>query len=397
MPSTASRTVSFAREKFGAARLLATSHHGMPYLAHALFAMVPVPTHAVPTLAVDEAWRLYVNPEFVDSISIRELAAVLIHEACHMVRDHAGRARDLGVAPTERFTWNLCADAEINDDLLNLPLPRQPIVPDLLGLPRHGLAEEYFASRPEDPENCTSDCGSGADGRPRSWDLPTDGHQGEVSPMTAELIRHAVAAEILATPAGQVTPGFRAWALALRGPSVSWKRVLRSKVRNATSAVSGKVDYSYSRPSRRPTFDGIVLPTLRAPSPEVVVVIDTSGSMVSRMDLLEQALGELRGIIRDAGSSDGAVRVVVADAAVHAVQRVWAPSAVELVGGGGTDMGAGIDAARTLVPRPNICVVLTDGYTPWPASPPPFPVVVALLDGGASDPPSWASVVRING
>ena len=45
--------------------------------------------------------------------------------------------------------------------------------------------------------------------------------------------------------------------------------------------------------------------------------------------------------------------------------------AIRLEGGGGTDMGAGLDAAAALRPRPDLIIVLTDGFTPWRPAPPP--------------------------
>jgi hypothetical protein len=71
---------------------------------------------------------------------------------------------------------------------------------------------------------------------------------------------------------------------------------------------------------------------------------------------------------------------------------------VQLTGGGGTDMGAGIAAACALRPRPAVTVVLTDGYTPWPSQPPKGTRVVAgLLGEGAPEAPGWARTVRIPG
>jgi hypothetical protein len=62
-------------------------------------------------------------------------------------------------------------------------------------------------------------------------------------------------------------------------------------------------------------------------------------------------------------------------------------------------MGAGITAAAGLRPRPSVVVVLTDGMTPWPASPPPgVRVVVALIGPGRAGvprPPAWARVVEV--
>jgi hypothetical protein len=43
-----------------------------------------------------------------------------------------------------------------------------------------------------------------------------------------------------------------------------------------------------------------------------------------------------------------------------------------------------------------VCVVLTDGYTPWPsAAPKGMRVVVGLLGERAPEAPSWARSVRV--
>ena len=69
---------------------------------------------------------------------------------------------------------------------------------------------------------------------------------------------------------------------------------------------------------------------------------------------------------------------------------------MQLIGGGGTDMGAGIAAAAALRPRPAVTVVLTDGFTPWPPGPPKgMRVVIGLLGEQAPTAPSWARAVRV--
>ena len=126
---------------------------------------------------------------------------------------------------------------------------------------------------------------------------------------------------------------------------------------------------------------------------EVAVVCDTSGSMTD--DLLAMALAEVEGLLRSLGMSRQ-VRVLACDTAAAPAQRVSSSRQVELVGGGGTDMGAGITAAYALRPRPAITVVLTDGYTPWPdRAPKGMRVVVALLGDSSPDAPAWARAVRV--
>ncbi len=41
----------------------------------------------------------------------------------------------------------------------------------------------------------------------------------------------------------------------------------------------------------------------------------------------------------------------------------------KFAGGGGTDMRVGIERTTQQRPRPEVIVVFTDGYTPWPAPP----------------------------
>ena len=131
-----------------------------------------------------------------------------------------------------------------------------------------------------------------------------------------------------------------------------------------------------------------VIPSLRAKVPNAAVVVDTSGSMGD--DMLSQAVGEISGILQ---SSGGRATIIATDSDVHAVESVTTTSLVPLDGGGGTDMGVGLDAAKKLSPAPDIVIVITDGYTPWPAkSPLDCPVVVATF----GDPgPSWAETVTI--
>ena len=81
---------------------------------------------------------------------------------------------------------------------------------------------------------------------------------------------------------------------------------------------------------------------------------------------------------------------------MHSARKVSSATQIELLGGGGTDMGKGIEAALAGRPRPDVIVVLTDGETPWPAAPPSrCRVVVGLLGPRPPVPPGWARAVRI--
>lgn len=382
--------------------------HRFPYLASALFACRVVMVPALKGVATDEGWRLYVGPGVVEALAVEELGTVLVHHVGHLLRDHAERARALGLGSTMRDidgqrsvfkTWVLAADIEINDDLADagLPLAADAVLPNQVGCEPGRLAEEYFHQLRADADPCP-ECGSGAHAVPRDWDLLDEAAR--VSPDAARLLRCQVAADILGQcqggqKPGTVPAGWERWARQILEPKVDWRRVLAAELRRGFQAAAGAVDYTYRRPSRRSRSVGrVVLPSLRRPTPEVAVVCDTSGSMTE--DLLGEVLGEVDGILRSVGVRRHQVRVLSCDAAVHAVKRVSAARHVELVGGGGTDMGAGLAAAQALRPPPDLIVVLTDGFTPWPLDAPTGPaVVVGLLGPAPPAPPPWARVVHI--
>ena len=380
---------------FAVARVWAVAR--MPYLAGALFACQPRAAPESGTVAVDQRWRVLADPAIVEQLDAEQLGRLLIHLCSHLVRDHAGRAERGGVGDGERARWNRATDAGINDDLLV-----GDCVPDVagdlpadLGCEPSGLAEAYFDAAADGPRRW--DCGPGADGSPGADD------DGGLDPQQAELLRLGVAAEIQRAAArdpGSVPAGWQRWAEHVLPSRVDWRRVLAAELRAAIAAVAGRVDYSYRRPSRRASVDdAVVLPTLVHPVPDVAIVCDTSGSMHD--GLLARALAEVEGVLTRAGLRGQRVRVLAVDAAVQATRRVSSASQVLLAGGGGTDMGEGLAAAAALRPRPSIVIVLTDGYTPWPARPPRgVRVLVGLLrEPGYREPwepPAWARSIVID-
>ncbi|MFI9803673.1 VWA-like domain-containing protein [Streptomyces sp. NPDC052301] len=396
--------------KLFAARLHAA--RARPYLATALFALRPVESRQVPTMGVDRYWRCYVSPAFVDRTPLEELAAVWVHEVAHLLRDHHGRsdrfAREHGLAgPAERLRMNIAADCEINDDVYGTGLvrPEGAVTPERLGLSDGELMEDYlrqFRLGPHLERLAWLDCGSGADGLGRGWELGPDGAYG-LSEQERDAIRFRVAQGINGRP-GDAPKGWRRWAREVFHPPQPWRRLLGSALRSAVFAPGAGEDYHYGRPARRSSgLPGVVLPSLRRRPPRVCVVVDTSGSVSD--DELGSALLEVTAICRAVGGRRDLVSVLSCDAAARTVQPLCRTEGIDLVGGGGTDLRTGF--ARALRTRPDVVVVLTDGQTPWPEARPACRTVVGLFprSGGSYDeddpdyrpdaPPAWARVVTI--
>ncbi|MFB8182705.1 VWA-like domain-containing protein [Streptomyces sp. NPDC055966] len=383
-----------------------------PYLATALFALRPVESRQVPTMGVDRYWRCYVSAAFVDRTPVAELAAVWVHEVAHLLRDHHGRgdrvARERGLTgPAERLRMNIAADCEINDDVYGdgLVCPEDAVTPGKLGLRPGELMEDYlrqFRLGPRLARQAWLDCGSGADGLERPWELGPGGAHG-LSEQERDAVRFRVAQGIRGAP-GNAPQGWRRWAEEVFHPPQPWRQLLGSALRSAVSASGVGEDYRYGRPARRSAgLPEVVLPSLRRSPPRVCVVVDTSGS-VSDAEL-GSALLEVAAICRASGGRRDLVSVLSCDAAAQTVQPLYRTEGIELVGGGGTDLRTGF--ARALRMRPDVVVVLTDGQTPWPEARPPCRTVVGLFPraGGSYDendpgyrpdtPPAWARVVTI--
>lgn len=398
------------QEKLGKARLLVTEI--FPYLAPAIYSMLPRSKPGLGTFAVDKYWRLYVDPAAVDKWDVPAIAAVLEHEVGHLMREHDARY-PVGINPK---VWNICGDVEINDDIRKedkLALPDGCVYPEDLGAVEGLSAEEYLRHLMQQAKNnpppdgqgipinlpgygdggegkagvTEGDCGSCAGGQPRAYeDVPSEGDG--LDQAEADMIRRQVAEDI--SQRGDVPAGWARWADTILKPKVPWQKVIGNVVRSVMRQVAGMVDYSYQRRSRR-RLPGIVLPGLYRPVPKVAVIGDTSGSMgdVSQA----QILAEIEGIVRALGAE---IEFLSVDAAVHGgVQRVQRARDAKLLGGGGTDMGVGIAAAAES--KPDVIVVLTDGHTPWPsAAPSGIKVIVGIVGESVNDDaPEWAQKVRI--
>ncbi|HSA51441.1 MAG TPA: VWA-like domain-containing protein [Yinghuangia sp.] len=399
-------------DKLFAARLHAA--RARPYLATALFALHVVESRQVPTMGVDRHWRCYVSPGFVARTPLDELAGVWVHEVSHLLRDHHGRSdryarRHELTGAAERLRMNIAADCEINDDIYGdgLARPRGIVDPAKLELRNGELMEDYlrqFGLGPRTEIYAWLECGSGADGLDREWELGPDGAHG-LSPQERDAVRFRVAEGIKGMP-GDTPAGWQRWADEAFHPPQPWRELLGAAIRSAASGAGAGDDYTYGRPSRRSaSVPGAVLPSLRRTPPRVSVVIDTSGS-VSDAEL-GSALLEVAAIARAVGGRRDLVTVLSCDAAAQSVHSLCRAEGIPLVGGGGTDLREGFAQALRARPRPDVVVVLTDGQTPWPTTQPAARTVIGLFprpsrrvnernpDYTPDLPPQWARVVEI--
>lgn len=404
-------------EAFRLGRMLAVQH--MPYWARALFALSPLAATDLATFAVDARWRLYMDPALLTGPQRWDtptVAAVLLHEIGHLLRDHAGRAQSVP-SPLQHTAWNYAGDAEINDDLIaaGVALPEGVVTPATLGCADGDVAENYYAAIC-DPSHPMSDeahaaagmddagCGSGSGCTAVAAEIGDSDGGGDDAPAglaeaEAERVRTLTARDTTtfgSTGRGTVPAGVARWASETLTPApVAWQTILAAAVRRSMADAAGRMNYTYSRPSRR-QIPGIVRPAMREPLVSVAVVVDTSGSMSPTE--LDEAVGQVRRVARTSGVAGSSVQVITCDAQATDAQRATGAGTVALTGGGGTDMRVGIAAAMRLRPSPDVVIVLTDGFTPWPDSGIGARLICGLIAADPAyvpDPPTWATRVDI--
>jgi len=129
------------------------------------------------------------------------------------------------------------------------------------------------------------------------------------------------------------------------------------------------------------------MPSFYQPRPCPGFLIDTSSSMQNPQ--LSRAMTELGALTRQLGYGSEVI-VACCDAAVHGVRKIFNPSQLQLLGGGGTDLAKGLQWFVDRKSGPiDLLIIVTDCQTDWPADAPPFPVVTIRVGDGL--PPPWGN------
>ena len=389
-----------AQRRLQAARLWAVAN--FPYYSKALFACPVIAAPDAQRISIDEHWRIYAANQTLETLTAPQTAAELIHVLNHALRDHAQRARNTGVTAETATAWNVAADFEINDDLSEDGLDSDDwLYPYDWDLDDCWTAERYYRHILTDTTTTIAalrtECGSGSHSHRAIYELD-DPAVSALEPIDRKLLKHAVAAAVADHQkhhgVGSVPEGLSRWAQQTLHPRINWRQALAAALRSAVHHKTGTADYTWQRPPRRQQpHEAVLRPAMARPSPTVTVVVDTSGSMTRRE--LDQALTEISAIIRSVVCGDS-IRVLSVDTRTHTDQHIHNTNQITLAGAGGTDMAAGITTAAET--GPDAIVVITDGWTPWPATQPPGArrVIAALTDNHSlRNVPGWIEAIDI--
>lgn len=392
----------------------------MPYLSHVFSIMRTHTTDTVPTMCVDGDARLYINEEFVASLTPEETGYCLLHEVLHIVLSHGKRFRAACLTPTEkeRLCWNVAADLCIQQMLarhLQCAEPKGIVTIDgefldtgkrflsIPGLSRGMSTEQYYGlllplmppqsgkgkggqgqdeHGPLDPR----DAGSNSDGEPKPGEKQSSlVERAMLDEALQEAEREMEEAESKAP--GSVPGNLRkTLSTRLRKQPDPFDQ-LRNVVARSVASPIGQEEYTYRRLSRRQIPDMARKRGIVRWSPECSIIVDTSGSMCGREEKALTAVAQgLRRVQQP--------RVCLFDTVLHDDKRMSTIKNFQWKGYGGTDMTAAIQHADTKH-RADAIVLITDGETSWPSEPTRAKLIIALVaNPGSCQPPAWSTVVH---
>lgn len=360
-------------------------------LRHAFFASLVLCTptianESVPTAATDMKKIIY-NPKFIEGLDREVQLFVLAHEVMHIALKHG--LRNLGRDPE---LWNIACDFAINiilrdsgfkiwdkcciDQFNGHPvkfegMSAEQIYPELL---------KFAQQKPANGAGKNEQGGLSGDLRP-AGDLSTE-ERGKLEREINQMVAQAATA---AKMAGHIKGSLAHLVDGILQPPLTWKDLLREYCTKVTPE-----DESWSHRNRR--FQHTYLPGRRSEAMgELVIIGDTSGSLIGS-DIFAQIGAEIAEI-REQVKPD-CVRVVWADDDECSLEEVFEPNDEVVLhpkGGGGTDMRKPIRFVERY--EPIVCVLVTDGYTPWPEDQTPFPLIV--LCNTDAPVPDWAMRIRI--
>lgn len=388
-----------------------------------------LPMHAsdpdwCPTTATD-ARAFYFNPEYIAGLSLSQTQFMLAHEALHCALSHFARRQH-----RVKRKWDLACDYAVNplliDDGLEPP-PNALVMPPYKGmtaeeiypliedndlsqtLDRHaydqesaqggsgsGMTERDLGRPPSSRRTGESPDEPGGDrSAPRGEPQASGGLAGAPQPLAAherdtlsvQWQQRLAGAAQQAQQAGKLGGELARMIDHLLQPRLPW-RMLLARYMTATA----RDDYSYARPSRRQ--GDFILPSLRSHQLDVLVAVDTSGSIKD---------AEMREFMSEIDSLKGQVRARVTLLPCDAALCEGAPFRFEpweplvlpggIGGGGGTSFQPVFQWVAEAGVQPDLLVYFTDAQGEFPAAEPPYPVIW-LVKGRGTVP--WGQRIQLN-
>lgn len=337
------------------------------------------------------------NPEWVKTLTIHEVMAVICHEVMHVAQGHPWRR-----SGRDQSRWNDACDRAINPMLLaaNKKLPEPFLMPDMPGK----SAEEYYGHElkrqkidgsgraPKKDKGGQQGRGpqgsSGNQQQPQQNTTPPQQPQrdkrgqgvGEVrdypgpDKQAAEVKwqQAVLRAAAIAKMQGKLPAFVEQMVQEIKDTKIDWPSALRRFFEQCAAE-----DYSWKMPNKRYIAAGLYMPSLKSERMGPVVLLwDTSGSMDDQENRAIIA-GECKSIIEEVKPEK--TYVIYTDTEVHRVDEFEPDDEIKFnpIGGGGTNFKKAFERIKQEGWQPACFIGITDLYATLPEEAPEYPVIWA--------------------
>lgn len=343
-----------------------------PFFATLLMSTKAVETTDIETAATDME-HLYYNPEFIESLSDDVVLFVLAHEVMHIALMHGSRLNG-----RNRLIANYAMDYAINPILKDsgFTIWDQCLIdPKYFGMAWETiydlLMKDIDKAKKASPGKSTEQAAEDMFGDGGGMVEDVQAPKGNEDPATAAKARRSVQQRVaqaasMARMAGKFGGDLERMVSEILDPKVPWSVVLRDLMTRTS-----KDDEVWSRRNRR--FGDVYLPARYSEKMgEIVLIGDTSGSIGNAE--LAAYMAEAGAIAEDIRPER--IRILWCDTRVAGEQvfEDGEPLVAKPQGGGGTDMRVALKHAEQY--EPEVVILFTDGYTPWPDVEPDYPLIV---------------------
>jgi predicted metal-dependent peptidase len=375
----------------------------------------------MPMKAADPQWcqtigtdarAFYYNPAWIDSLSLEQTQFALAHEALHCALSHFARREHRNHA-----RWDVACDLAINPILIREGMTAVPGAlynigyEDMMAEEIYPLVKENDQQQPHDQHlygkesgasRQPSQDGAGPGSAPEREDgagggmgageetaegAPEPLGEAEKGQLSIQWRQRLAGAAQQAMQAGKLGGALRRLVDHLLQPQLPWRMLLARYM-----SAAARDDYSYMRPSRR---EGeAIFPSLRSAQTDIVVVLDTSGSIRA---------GEMRDFVTEIDAIKGQVRARITLLACDAALSPKGPWVFEpweafelpadIRGGGGTRFTPPFAWLEETGCNPDLVVYFTDAEGEFPRQAPRFPVLW-LVKGRGTVP--WGQRIQLN-
>lgn len=317
--------------------------------------------------AATDGKTMYYAPDFIEKLSEEECVFLVGHEVLHCALGHLWRR-----GHRNKEKWNLAIDFAANEILVKSGFT----------LPKNGAYDKHYADLPAEsiyellppftPKRRY-------DTHLEKGDLLPDGvYDAPSVEESAWNLRVKSVLEILKSQ-GKEPLGVVREIGDLSKAVIDWRNFLSSFF-----ARLARNDYTWLPPNKKYLNMGFILPVIRSFKMDIVVALDTSGSISNRdLAVFTTELYEI------AATMPVQLTLMACDAAVHEVvtyQPYESPHVPAVSGNGGTDFRPVFDRIEEENLSPSCLIYFTDGCGTYPFAEPDYPVVWVLKGTNAKHP-----------